>query len=302
MNRRHFLTLGASSLAAAAGGCALIASNTTSHLETKRTTIKIPGLPTPFHNYRIGFLSDLHLSVFILDEFIEEAVKKVRDEQVDVLLLGGDYIWIDDTPLSRTFGYFKNERLYRISERELPDVIFSSVASIVRHAACPDGIFAVHGNHDRWVDPRACERAFASQNISFLINDVVEIKRGNARLQILGTDDYWTGVPRFPLKEPIDRAHEARILLTHNPDYASFVMDRTPFEFDLAFCGHTHGGQIRIPGVGAIIHNIQDWRLASGLFESSTHKVYTSRGVGVVELPFRVNCPPEVSIITLARV
>ena len=90
--------------------------------------------------------------------------------------------------------------------------------------------------------------------------------------------------------------------MSHNPDYISRLLEIQPeYHFDLALCGHTHGGQIRLPGMGAVMSQIQDPRFVAGLVNINGKQVYTSRGLGVVGLPFRYDCPPEVTVFTLKR-
>ncbi len=102
-------------------------------------------------------------------------------------------------------------------------------------------------------------------------------------------------------KLPLFNENSFSILLTHNPDFSSFVLHDKNIKFNLSLSGHTHGGQIKLPIVGALGYNISDLRYKEGLVDYQETKLYTSRGLGYVELPIRINCPPEVTIITLRK-
>jgi predicted MPP superfamily phosphohydrolase len=133
------------------------------------------------------------------------------------------------------------------------------------------------------------------------LNEEVSVTRENESLDILGVDDFLTG---FPIKPPPRRgpiATHTRILVSHNPDYVATLLKDDTHSFDIALCGHTHGGQVRIPGLTNTIIPVQDPRFLSGLTSLNGPYVYTSRGLGVVGLPFRFNCPPEITIIDLKK-
>ena len=136
--------------------------------------------------------------------------------------------------------------------------------------------------------------------IDLLINQQRTITREDQTLQIFGVDDFLTGIPSPPPRNTLREGLDTRIIISHNPDYISAILASEPdYHFDLALCGHTHGGQIRLPGVGAVMSQIRDDRFVSGLVTIERKKVYTSRGLGVVGLPIRYNCPPEVTVFRL---
>lgn len=137
--------------------------------------------------------------------------------------------------------------------------------------------------------------------IQVLLNTVFPVERQGKRLLVLGSDDYWTGIPSTSAMPDKKEPGQVRIVLSHNPDYLSHLLEKTRFEFDLGLSGHTHGGQIKLPLIGALHYNIKDQRFAEGLFSHPRAVTYTSRGIGVVGLPIRINCPPEVNVFTLKR-
>lgn len=296
ISRRNLLVAGAG---IAAAGMAVRSEDTLS-LETTETEVFLGNLHPDLDGYRIGFLSDIHLGAFIPNELVEEAVSRLNTAKVDLVLLGGDYVWIPERSIIEELGCVRNPAFLADPGERIADLIFKILSQLLSPIRAPDGVFAVYGNHDRWTSPTACAAHFKAEGIALLINESRNIWRGHGRLRIDATDDFWTAVPRLPL--PWAKSEEeTRVLLTHNPDFASFALGHPKYEFDLALCGHTHGGQVSLPLVGALHYNIDDLRLASGLYHGDRAKVFTSRGVGVVEVPVRINCPPEVSVITLRR-
>jgi uncharacterized protein len=334
LTRRNFLKksslfLGAASLTSlsVAGSSYGISKldNDTFALDFSESDIQIPLLPKEFENYKIGFLTDIHLGPSMPYEFIEYTIAKLLDSRIDLLLLGGDYVWTPESLFSEMIYPKRNPDFIRQSHFETVELVFQALTKLMSSVKIPDGIYGVFGNHDRRWNLHACEQTFAGSSITLLINTYASITRGTAKLILYGVDDYMTGIPE-PMKF-IDERESVRILLSHNPDFAA---DTLPLEaiskermergyFDLALCGHTHGGQIKLPLVGPPVYNIRDLRFKEGqvILSNGTHDtlstslkprtlatehfktIYTSRGIGTVELPWRFNCPPEVNIFRL---
>ncbi len=268
-------------------------------VELTTTPIRIPDLPTAFHGYRIGLVSDVHLGVYIPDDYVAHTFELLDRAGVDLLLLGGDFVWLQESLLSRWYGATLRNPLYGgTPSPELANRIFESLASMAATVRAPDGCLAVYGNHDKYVEPTLCEQALTRHGIQLLVNHHMTIRRGENNLMVFGTDDFWTGIPRVTVAKHKATA-EVRVMLTHNPDFAALILEHTDYEFDLYLCGHTHGGQIRLPGIGALHYNIENTRFAAGLVQHPRGQVFTTRGTGVVEVPWRYNCRPEVSILEL---
>ncbi|MCB9029599.1 MAG: metallophosphoesterase [Deltaproteobacteria bacterium] len=299
ISRRDFLKLGFLGSAVVTTGTTY-AIGTNQLAEKVETTVKIPNLPKAFDGYKIAFIADIHLGVYLSSEMLDYAINLAKGSEPDLFLLGGDYIWIQRTTLASSIAQLKNREFEGYPYGKRIKVIFETCADLVSQVNAPDGTFAIYGNHDRWEDPLSCKDSFVSKKIELLNNKVVTVTRADSTLELLGTDDYWTGAPTTAgLTDQIDR-NTLRVVLSHNPDYVSYLIHKTPFYFHLALCGHTHGGQVQIPGYGPIVSNIRDLRLTEGLYLSEKGNVYTTRGIGTVELPIRIACPPEVSIITLS--
>lgn len=307
LSRRDFLKLLAfsgSAIAVTGGGVALAGIDTT-QLELVNQDIYLESLPNAFHDYRVGFLSDIHLAKCTSPQLIRTAVSWLQDQKPDLILLGGDFIWLNDEVFSS--GLFAGqdgslglhfERSFEESQT-LGRLLFAEVAQLLSRLKAPDGVFAIYGNHDRWVDGVACKRVFLNEGIRILVNEVVLIQRGECTLHICGIDDLWTGSPMIPALPMQKAAAETRLILCHNPDFLSYLLEQTSFQFDLGLAGHTHAGQIKLPGIGALHCNISDHRLIEGLYRHPRAQSYTSRGIGVVGIPVRLNCPPEVAILRL---
>lgn len=317
ISRRTFLraTIGAAGLGAIGAGCAIARiHDTTSEIELVELNVPIAGLPKSFNGYRIGFLTDLHLGPCVPIEWAERAVRLLVESKIDLLALGGDNIWIPESRTSRQFGYLRGEWLGRTAPQDLPMYIYSSLAQLLSQHAPKDGCYGVFGNHDLWVSPRTCLNEFGSQGITTLVNTSVQIRRGSETIELVGVDDFWNGLPSLPAPMVSgNRGDGVRVLLSHNPDFVSSLLESTPLgalkassghppQISLALCGHTHGGQIKLPGIGPLHYNVQDARLGEGLYvDSSGMQIYTSRGIGVVELPYRINCPGEATLVTLEQ-
>lgn len=302
ISRRRFLQGGA----LIAGAASLVAAHadmgvdsSAGHIVDETVRIAVPGLPKAFDGYRIGFFTDIHLGIWVPDEWIAWGLEKLRAHSPDLLVLGGDYILANDNPLWPMLGFIRNDAYAGMDSEDAVPLLFSSAAKILASYSPPDGIVAVVGNHERWNSIDLFYDAFRNYpSIKVLVNEELSVQRGSESLLFFGSDDYLTGLPSA-LPAPTIPEVSARILISHNPDYVSEILKRDIAHFSLALCGHTHGGQVRIPGLVSLAAPVRDTRFLAGLVEVDNRQVYTSRGLGLVGLPFRVNCPPEVTTIEL---
>ena len=286
------------------GGAALVGASiyslndTTEKIVTEHIDIKVQDLPKDFEDYRIGFLTDIHMGPLLKEGLLETAINLIKNEKVDLLLLGGDYVGLPDNAISRAFVANKSPNFNYLNP-SYTITLFNPFHQQLKELKLKNKILGVLGNHDRWSIEGVCQKAMNTSWSSLLVNQEAEIKRGSSTLKILGVDDYWTGVPKIPKNIGLDK-NEFRLLLSHNPDYVSYI-DANPdkCKVHLALSGHTHGGQINLGIFGSVVSNIHDRRLLQGLVQLANFPAYISRGIGVVELPYRVNCNPEVTVITL---
>jgi len=263
----------------------------------EKLTLKIPNLPAPFRGYRIGYLTDLHLGLWVPQSWVTNAIETLLKENVDILLLGGDYIFVSDNPLWETTHCLRNADYLDMPRAEMAERAFNDICRIISTYSFKDGIVGIVGNHEHWNSIELFMNAARKHaSLKVLINEGHLITRGDASIELLGVDDHLTG---FPIKPPPRTAGTSRILLSHNPDYVATLLEEETHSFDLALCGHTHGGQVRVPGLMSTVIPVQDPRFMSGLTDLGTGYVYTSRGLGVVGLPIRFNCPPEITVIEL---
>jgi predicted MPP superfamily phosphohydrolase len=272
----------------------------TADFVVEQLSIKVAGLPPAFTGYRIGFITDIHIGSWVPEAWYERALTTLSEIGVDILLLGGDYILVHETSLWDAAGLVRNPKFSGLPKAKAIPEIYSSFATYTKRFTCPDGILAVVGNHDHWnsfPDFLQVMRDFPEAKL--LINEEHTIHRAEQALHIFGVDDYLTGLPAAPPTRPLEDGRAKRIILSHNPDYLPAILKRPEVEFSVALCGHTHGGQIVLPVLGPVAAQVVDTRFVSGMCHVGEKQVYTSRGLGVVGLPFRVNCPAEVTVFTL---
>ena len=262
MTRRRFLT-GAVTLAVGLVAGRAVADTYT--FETLRTTRRLPRLRTPL---RVAFLADLHHGIYIRSDSVARWVDAANADAPDLILLGGDLV--DRTP----GGHI--------------DDLMRELARL----RAPLGVYATWGNHDhaRFSGTRGFEETLRSAGVDMLRNRGLSVRDD---LFVAGLDDYRTGRPDIPaaLRErPADRAC---LLVSHNPD----ALPHVPVDVDLTLCGHTHGGQIRIPGIGAIVTSSRYGRRFVEGWVDGPALGYVSRGLGFSLIPLRVDCPAELTIL-----
>jgi predicted MPP superfamily phosphohydrolase len=235
--------------------------------------IDIPGLPATFDGYRLLHLSDTHLDV--LPELAAVARQLLAGLDVDMLALTGDVHGHPSVPISRSVGL---------------------LGEALREVRVHGPRIAILGNHD------GVEMATALRELGFdvLINRSRVLERGGERLRITGLDDvhqFYTEAAPAALDEHGD---EVRIALVHSAELAD-VADRAGYA--LYLCGHTHGGQICLPGGRPVVTQLTRCRhAAAGLWREGRMTGYTNSGLGVAPPTVRFNSRGEVAVITLRRV
>lgn len=296
VTRRKFLSLVGLSLVP------LVAANTLSvsdAIAVQRTTIAIETLPDALSGFRIGFVSDLHHGLFLDSNKVNQVVSTLITEQVDILLLGGDYIYMYKPSIWSSLVSKQKWEYHGLSRMAVRDGIFQTVAEQMSRVSARLGTYGVFGNHDHWEGSSVAANAFEGHHIPLLKNDVSKIQDRNSTIEVVFIDDYWTGLPELPKLDSNIAPDTLRVVLCHNPDFIAKVSRDSDFKFDLALCGHTHGGQIKLPFFGSTFVNILNRQLAEGLVQIENGLVYTTRGIGTVEIPLRINCPAEISVLTL---
>lgn len=277
LTRRSFI-LGSGITAA---GLALYAGEIERHfVEKVETTIRIARLPSPFHGFRIAQISDIHLDEFTEPLFLEYVVHRLNELNPDLVLLTGDFI----TRGSLTF-ISSNHAAHRCAE-------------VLSTLKAPQ-TYAILGNHDVSVSAELVIGALQAVKIPVLVNSHVPIERGDARIWLCGSDDTNAGHPNINLSVP-EKPDGPVILMSHEPDYADTIVSHPRGKLvDLMLAGHSHGGQVRLPFYGPLILPPQGQKYVEGHFRFGQMQLYVNRGIGSVGLPFRFNCPPEITIHTL---
>ena len=238
------------------------------HLEVTREKIQVSGLAGGLSGLRIGLLTDLHRSQAVSHEMADAAVRALLAEHPDIIFLGGDYV---------TWG----DRRY-----------VGPAAEALAPLNAPEGVFAILGNHD---DDKDMPAALASRGFTVLRDARTRIHIRGESLDIAGIR-YWTR-KLGDIARVVRGSSTNLILLAHTP---SRLPDAVALAVPLMLSGHTHGGQIVLPGLGAIA--AREFPVIAGSARREGTAVFVSRGVGTMYVPVRLNCPPEVAVLTIEPV
>jgi hypothetical protein len=237
-------------------------------LAVTRSIVPVIDLPPALAGLRIGLLTDVHRSRWVSAEHVSQAVSALLTERPDLNALGGDYVtWRD--------------RQY----------VGPSADALAPLAAAPHGVFGVLGNHD---DERDMPAALTARGVQVLRDARTRITIKGEPIDLVGIR-YWT-------KRGADIAALTRgatgtvVLLAHDPRR---LADAATLNIPLVLSGHTHGGQVILPVVGAIA--AQKYPIVAGVGRRGRTTMFVSRGLGTVFVPVRLNCPPEVAVLTLTR-
>lgn len=234
-------------------------------VETTRVTLPVTGLPASLEGFRIGMLTDLHVSSSVPSVIVSTAVDLLLAERPHLIALGGDYISWFDTDYAE------------------------QAAELFRPLTAPHGIVAVLGNHD---DENVMMRLLSARGIRVLYDEAHDVPVGTDTLSIVGIR-YWTK-QLSSIEKAGAKATGLPVLLSHDPRR---LREAHTLGIPAVLSGHTHGGQIVLPGVGALA--ARRYPAAAGVVREGNTSLFVSRGVGTVYLPWRFNCPPEVAVVTL---
>jgi predicted MPP superfamily phosphohydrolase len=277
LTRRNFL-LGS---AAAVGGLALYSGEIARHeISIESHTLSLAKLPDAFRGYRIAQISDIHFDEYTEPSFVHRVVGEVNRLAPDLVLLTGDYV--SNTPMGQQYA---GGAMLRCADE-------------LRKLTCPVR-YAVMGNHDSILGPPLIRAGLASASIPMLFNQNVAIERNGQRLWLSGLADPLSNKPNLQQTIPAN-ADGPVILLCHAPDYADNVLAHGyGAVVDVMLSGHSHGGQVRLPIVGAVHRVYGAEKYVQGMYQLGGMQLYVNRGIGTVGVPFRLNCPPEITVFTL---
>ena len=219
---------------------------------------------------RIAFASDLHAGPTTHPSMLEAAARALKNAAPDVLLLGGDYV------------YLHAEGIHEL-------------VPLLADVPAPFGRFAVFGNHDLWSHDPTVRAALEGIGVRMLVNENVALPAPFDFVSICGLDDPWVGSPEA--QSTFEGALDVKVLLMHAPEGLMVVGDAL---FDVAVCGHTHGGHIALPGgVPIVVAGPMSRQYSQGRYDVGGRPVIVSRGIGATESALRLFADPDVLVVTL---
>ena len=254
--------------AAAIGGTAAYGVAYGRHrLGATEATLPVAGLPAALNGLRIALVTDIHHSALVGADDVRAAVDLTLSLRPDLIVLGGDYVSFADR-----------------------DYV-GPVAELLAPLKAPQGVFAILGNHDDEKDmPAALER----RGFEVLKDDRTRVTLRGEALELAGIRFWTRRASEIYERAQLQHARDTVLLLAHDPRR---LTEAAKLNVPAVLSGHTHGGQVVLPGVGAVAK--ARFPILQGLGRQDNTSIFVSRGIGTVYVPIRINCPPEVAIITL---
>ena len=241
--------------------------------DLKKINIPISKLGKEFYNYKIAHITDIHLGQWLTPEKLNTAINIINKEKPDLIALTGDYV------------------SYSI-DNEL-----NELKSSLKKLKPKDKSISVLGNHDHWTNSNMVRKTLKKAGIINLDNEVYTLHKNKSQLQIAGVDsitlhkdDITKIIPKINDKYPA-------IMLAHEPDFADITAKTGKFALQLS--GHSHGGQFIIPKVGTPIRGQNFLKYPAGLYNVGNMIQYTNKGLGTNMFWLRINCAPEITMLTL---
>jgi predicted MPP superfamily phosphohydrolase len=245
------------------------------NLRLREQTIAIPGLAHDLDGLRIVQLTDIHLSPFLSERELAQAVAMANETKAHLALVTGDMISFQRDPLDACLG-----RL-----------------ALLRADA---GIFGCLGNHEIYAgaEDYATEKG-ARLGIRYLRSEAVRLNFGDAVMNLAGVDYQHFRTPYLVGAEQMVEPGVFNVLLSHNPDVFPVAVRQG---YDLTIAGHTHGGQVRVEILREDLNVARFFTpFVDGLYRSGGRSIFVSRGIGTIGLPARLGAPPEVALLRLCR-
>jgi hypothetical protein len=274
MTRRRFIKgLAAAGVVGVVGSAAYGALYEPHDYELTETDIFIRDLPEGFEGFRIAQVSDVHHSSIVSAEEVRRVVELANSARADLVALTGDY-----TTASRKY--------------------VEPAAEILAGLRAPHGVWAVLGNHDHHTDPALTRAALKRRGVNVIDNANTRLARGGDELQLAGVGDWsWVDADWGKAFAGVDRGRPT-VLLSHQPS----VLDRPETEgVSLILSGHTHGGQVSFPVIGAPVGHMDEFKYLRGRFSRGATQLYVTRGTGTIGLPVRFGARPEIAVLRLRR-
>ena len=222
-------------------------------------------------------IADIHAGAPFIDEKkLRLIVQRTNELRPDLIVILGDYMT-------------GNGRVRHTMEPEV-------FAPILKDLSAPLGVYSVLGNHDWWFSGRKVRAGLEQNGIKVLEDEVVQLNARGTSLWLVGLADLWTRPQN--VEATINKVPEGVpvIALTHNPDIFPQVSQRVP----LMLAGHTHGGQVRFPLIGSVVHSSRlGERYEVGHVFENNHHLFVTTGIGTSILPVRFGLPPEIVLLTV---
>jgi len=266
MTRRTFVRRALVTTAVAATGAVYLNHEIDTHdIEVSLVRLSI-GLIKPL---KMVVLGDIHFDPLCDEVYMERVAKRVADLKADLVVYTGD---------------FMTHRVARIND----------LAVLLSNATSRLGSFAALGNHDHWVGGFGIVQALDKNGIRVLRNECFALP-DQEECYLTGLDSFWAGFPDMGIisRTPVNSRH---IVVVHEPDSFSLLRDS---RIKLQVSGHTHGGQVRLPMIGALVLPKWGKNYQEGLFAQSDSYLYVNRGVGTLFPHIRCNCRPEITMFEL---
>jgi hypothetical protein len=277
--RRQFLLTAAAAGALAIAGDAVLLEPNRPHVIRQHFVLE--RWPERLDGFTIALLSDFHFDPYFSIHPLTAAIPIVNALRPDLIVLTGDFVSV---PL------VGNDRKAAFAAEPC--------ARLLSQMTAPHGLWAVLGNHDDGTDPQHVTRALQAEGIQVLANQSTALERDGARIWLAGVNDVLSHTAdlsktlrRVPAGEPV-------VLLAHEPDFAD---EASRFPIDLQLSGHSHGGQIRLPLLPPLYLPKMAKKYVLGGYQVGPLALYTTCGLGTVGVPMRLNCPPEITLLSLQK-
>jgi predicted MPP superfamily phosphohydrolase len=228
--------------------------------------VAVRGLPPALDGLRIGMITDVHHSSVVPADDVARAVAVLKEAAPDIVVLGGDYV-----------SFFDRRYVGAVAELLAP------------LAGAPHGSFAVLGNHD---DEREMPAALTARGFTVLKDQRTSLMVRGEPLDIAGIR-FWTRSPG-EIADVLKGTGGTTVLLAHDPRR---LVEAAALDVQLVLSGHTHGGQVIVPAIGPIAG--RKFPVLAGYATRENTSLFVSKGVGTVYVPVRINCPPDVAVLTL---
>jgi predicted MPP superfamily phosphohydrolase len=242
--------------------------------ELTETVVRVRDLPERFEGFRIVQVSDVHHGRLVPIEEVRRVVELANSARADMVALTGDYT----TSLKR---------------------YVEPCAEALAGLRAPEGVWAVLGNHDHNTDGPLTRQALRRRGVEVLTNQNTTLRRGADVLQLAGADDWGWGKADFARAvQGLDKS-KPTLMLSHEPVALDVPETRG---VSLILSGHTHGGQVTLPVVGAPAAYVwKHLKYLRGMYEDEGTQLYVSRGTGMIGVPVRIGARPEVAVLRLQK-